>query len=238
MMFGWNKSKSARADRLAVPYRPIYPIITDTDRAFIEETITLLIANGLRRGDVSQPDKMADRVCREAVQFGYQDDGQPPRPWVTLQQYPRYEVLKLLSMEQGAPNALVDPGASKSAFENAGWFEDHCLDVVADYYSRLIRSLCAMSGGDLYFDEIAENDSRNGQTVELTLKRNGKVDVISLIRGKDADWSVLEKIEGNLASGRAGRFGAVFDGGALVVYAPAAQLTSLATIIGLEFWTP
>ena len=93
-----------------------------------------------------------------------------------------------------------------------------------------------MSGDDLHVGEVGETVDDDTETVELTLERSGQADVISLTYGKDVDWSILKKIEAYLHPGAVGRFGAIFDGNALVTYAPPAQMRELGTIIGLDFY--
>jgi hypothetical protein len=244
MIFGWWRRKRKKVshgwyvgtDGTKVPYRPVYPIVAEADRHFIGDTIALFIANGLRPVADVPVDELIDRVCEKAVRFGYQDDGQPPKRWLDVGKDHRYQVLSLLANEQETHGKPVKPPHSGPIFENARRFDDHCLDVAVDYYSRLVGALCAMSGGDLHFSDVEEHFDTDTGSVALTLRRHGEANVISLRYGKDVDWSILKTIGAYLVPGAVGRFGSIFDGGALVVYASPEQLDKLGAIIDLDFW--
>jgi hypothetical protein len=237
----WRRKKEShgwytRRDGTKVPYRPVYPVVAEADRRFIGDTIALFIANGLRPVAGVPVDELIDRVCEEAARYGYQDDGQPPKRWLNVGKYHRYQVLSLLADERETLGKLVKPPHSGPMFENARRFQDHCLDVAVDYYSSLVGALCAMSGGDLHFSDVEEHFDTDTKSVALTLKRHGEANVILLGYGKDVDWSILKTIGAYLVPGAVGRFGSIFDGGALVVYASPEQLDKLGTILDLNFW--
>jgi hypothetical protein len=131
---------------------------------------------------------------------------------------------------------------SEQVFANAVHYQDHCFDVAGkEDYAEIVASIMALAGEDWPSANIsATSVVRNGrygpsQRLEIAIDGQGGCAPFDLIVDKDFDWSVVTRLNERLPSGATGRFAALFDGNATIVYLRPDQLKELSKLFGYDF---
>jgi len=123
---------------------------------------------------------------------------------------------------------------SEQIFANAVYYQDHCFDVaVEDDYAEVVASIMALAGEDWPSATVsATKVVRKGQygpsqRIEIAIRGQGGCAPFDLVADKDFDWSVVTRLNERLPPGATGRFAALFDGNASIVYLRPHQLQEL-----------
>lgn len=133
---------------------------------------------------------------------------------------------------------------TRSPFQNALRFDDHCYNVASlEGYASMVSDIVELTGGEWAIESVEvkhavrlKSPIRSNEPVSVTIKADPAVSPFELLHNKDFDWSIIHRLNERLPKDVSGRFAAFLDGDATIVFLTPENIQKLNSLCGHEFF--